>query len=119
MGNKIIVAIVAIVCLLVAVQLLSKKSNKVKDAEGNSKNEKYPLSAVCSFFIPGLGQFIKGNITESIIYFSLSVANCWILFHNKEILLPFDIPAILVWASFSLFLQILSCVDAYNKKSNF
>lgn len=43
-----------------------------------SKNGKYPIPAIASFFIPGLGQLLKGHLPKAGLFFGIYVA-WWLL----------------------------------------
>lgn len=58
--------------------------------------QKYGLPALLSFFIPGLGQIVKGEIGKGILAFILFVAGCFC----------FVIPGIIIW--------VFQLIDAYN-----
>ena len=38
-----------------------------------NQNGTYPIPAVASFFIPGLGQLIKGHSTKAVMFFAIWV----------------------------------------------
>ncbi|UMX47531.1 MAG: hypothetical protein L7H18_03725 [Candidatus Nealsonbacteria bacterium DGGOD1a] len=58
--------------------------------------QKYGVPALLSFFIPGMGQIVKGEVLKGIIAFISFVAGCFL----------FVIPGIIIW--------IAQLIDAYN-----
>lgn len=59
-------------------------------------NQKYGLPTFLSFFIPGLGQVVKGEIGKGILIFIVFVIGCFC----------FVIPGIIIW--------VWQLIDAYN-----
>lgn len=58
--------------------------------------QKYGMPALLSFFIPGMGQIVKGEIWKGIFAFVSFVVGCFL----------FIIPGIIIW--------IFQLIDAYN-----
>ncbi len=51
------------------------------------------IAAICSFFIPGLGQLFQGRLLRAIIFFVLAIA-----FWSGSVVIPFLGLIIHVWA---------------------
>jgi TM2 domain-containing membrane protein YozV len=67
-------------------------------AELLQANQKYGMPALLSFFIPGLGQLVKGQVGKGILIFLSVVIG----------LICLVIPGVIIW--------IWQVADAYNKK---
>ena len=55
-------------------QKLSHGADRMSEGQGSSGNV---LAAICSFFIPGLGQLVQGRLLKAIVMFVLA-AVLWI-----------------------------------------
>ena len=62
----------------------------------NKSNQKHGVPAILSFFIPGLGQIVKGQVGKGILIFFGFIIGCFMLV----------LPGIIIW--------IWQLVDAYN-----
>jgi len=77
-------------------RIRAQEREKYAPVQNANTNQKYGLPALLSFFIPGLGQIVKGEIGKGILVFILFVLGCFC----------FVIPGIIIW--------VWQLIDAYN-----
>ena len=65
--------------------------NETMAGQGSGGNV---LAAICSFFIPGLGQLVQGRVLAALLFF-LSTSACYAL-GASVVLFVFWIPAVLL-----------------------
>ena len=76
-------------------------STEKKEKINSEKNIKHGVPALLSFFIPGLGQIIKGNIIKGILFFIGVILSYFLML----LLIGFiTLPLIYIW----------NIYDAYN-----
>lgn len=95
-------------------KLISQKSldkNQINSYVNVSPSNKHVLPAFLSFFVPALGQFIKGQVGWGLIIWLWFILGNFILFASSGIFGEFTIVLVIIY---NLFLWIYQIYDAYN-----
>jgi hypothetical protein len=88
----------------------TKKSVKITSGVHPSSN-KHVLPAILSFFVPALGQFIKGQIKWGLTIWLWFILGNLLIFTSSGI---FGWFSIILFIAFNFFMWVFQIYDAYN-----
>ena len=84
---------------------------KAKDSISKESSDKYIFPAILSFFIPTLGQFIKGQFSWAFTLWTVYISGCLLIFVLSSLLNP---AFFLLVFPFGLGIWVYQIYDAYN-----